>query len=133
MISWCHGSHPLDGEGSPWSLAHPALDGHGGHVLEHHVLHLTAEEGQRLCGPLAGAGGSRGGKEGGPSRKEEGTGVARAPAGGDGPVWAGRGHDGLMVQKWEGPGRGRAGPGSGRDQSRCGRGQGRCGRGGPHL
>lgn len=37
--------------------------------------------------------------------------MARAPVGGDGPVWAGRGHVGLTVQKWEGPGRGRAGPG----------------------
>ena len=45
-------SHPSDREGRPGSRAHPALDGHGGHVLEHHVLHFTAERNSRGTGSL---------------------------------------------------------------------------------
>ena len=61
-------SHLSDREGRPGSRAHPALDGHGGHVLEHHVLHFTAERSSRGTRSLGqGQGRRRGrGREVGP-------------------------------------------------------------------
>lgn len=114
-------SHLLDHEGRPGSRAHPALDGHGGHVLEHHVLHFTAErssrgtrslgQGQgRRCGRGKEVGPEEGGEGGCRGRREEGrTGVSV-----EGPVGWGGGRRTLArgsgeaapLQAWLGRGRG---------------------------
>lgn len=69
-------SHLLDHEGRPGSRAHPALDGHGGHVLEHHILHFTAERSSRgTRSPGQGQGRRRGQGKGGGPRREARAGV----------------------------------------------------------
>lgn len=53
--------------------AHPALDGHGGHILEHYVLHLAVERmGHRVRNPSVGRRGGGSGKTGWPKSWEEG-------------------------------------------------------------
>lgn len=134
MSSWCHESHPLDRKGSPWSLTHPALDGHGGHVLEHHVLHLTAEKGQKLCGPLPGARDSvevRKVDQVGSRRDRCGQGTSRrrwASVGREGACWA-HGPEVGGPRAGAGGARGVGGAGAGREGDQGGK----CGRGGPHL